>query len=121
VNLPYPLLAALLGAVGFATIEITSRVRGVFAALTPTVWGDATVYVVATVSLALLFLPAFRAARGLASFGAATLYLVLFPPWTAAMAGALDLTIRSAWGDPVRSRARSSSNRSTSRSPSRST
>lgn len=100
-NLPYPLLATVIGAIGFATIEIVSRVRGLYTALTSTVWGDALVYVIATVTLAAAFLPVFRRTRGLASFASALGFVIAYLPWAAAIAGVLDLTMRGAWADPV--------------------
>ncbi len=93
----YPLLALVLGALGFAAIEVAGAAAGVRTALGPSLWLDALTYAIATLLLALAFAPAFRRARGLSVLGLVLGFLLLYAPLTAVLAGVLDLTVNGGW------------------------
>lgn len=95
----YALGAVLLGLLGAAAIEVAGRSVGVRTALTPSFALDAAAYALATLVLAALFAGAFRRSRGWRSVLAALAFLLLFAPLTAAVAGAIDLSVGGWWGE----------------------
>ena len=97
-RIPYPALALAIGLVGFAAIELSGVLLGMMTALTPWVWLDALSYGLGTLLLALAFAPLFRRARGAGVVGAVVLFLLLYAPLVAVIAGALELTVAGGWG-----------------------
>lgn len=96
----YALAAVLLGLAGFAAIEIAGRSVGVRTALGPSLALDAVAYALSTLVLAALFAAPLRRARGWSAALTGLAFIVLFAPLTAALAGAIDLTLGGWWGEP---------------------
>ena len=94
----YALAAVLLGLIGFAAIEVAGQSVGVRTALGPSLALDASAYALATLALAALFAAPFRRSRGWRALLAGVAFILLFAPLTAALAGALDLTLGGWWG-----------------------
>jgi len=94
----YALAAVLLGLIGFAAIEIAGQSVGVRTALGPSLALDAAVYALATLALAAVFASTFRRSRGWRAVLAGLAFMLLFAPLTAALAGAIDLTLGGWWG-----------------------
>ena len=95
----YALAAVLLGLIGFAAIEVAGRSVGVRTALGPSLALDAAAYALATLALAALFAAPFRRSRGVRAVLAGVAFMLLFAPLTAALAGAMDLTLGGWWGE----------------------
>lgn len=97
-NLGFVGLAGLVGAVGFAAIELTGRAVGVRTAMTPSLWLDGAAFALAAMMLAALYNRAW-AQGGLARrVGAAVAYVALYPLLTAVLAGLAELTFLGGWG-----------------------
>lgn len=94
----YALAAVLLGLIGFAAIEVAGRSIGVRTALGPSLALDAAAYAMATLILAALFAAAFRRSRASRALLTGLVFILLFAPLTAALAGAIDLTLGGWWG-----------------------
>jgi hypothetical protein len=92
------LLALLLGLIGFAVVEAASRSQGLFTALTPYLWLDATVYALATLLLAWAFSPAFRRGRAWTLPLSVLAFVVAFAPLAAVLGAAAGLTLDGLWG-----------------------
>lgn len=95
----YALGAVLLGLLGAAAIEVAGRSVGVRTALTPSFALDAAAYALATLLLAALFAGALRRSRGWRAVLAGLAFVLLFAPLTAALAGAIDLSVGGWWGE----------------------
>jgi hypothetical protein len=99
-RISYAALAVALGLLGFAAIEVTGAALGLITAITRSAWLDGFAYTLGTLLLALAFAPLFRRARGAGAAGAITLFLLLYAPLVAVIAGVLELTVTRAWGFP---------------------
>jgi len=96
----FGLLAALLGAAGFAAVEIAGRASGVRTALSSSLTVDLLAFTLAAVVLALACRGAWARGGWLRVAGTSLAYLVLFPLLTAILAGVADLTVRGGWAYP---------------------
>ena len=97
-RLTYPVVAILVGLVGFAGVEAAGMATGTITAITRSVWLDAVSYALGTLLLGLAFAPLFRRASGVAVVGVVVAFLLPYAPLVAALAGALELTVTGAWG-----------------------
>lgn len=97
-RLPFGVLAFVLGVVGFAAIEIGGTTTGAITGMTRSVLLDAVAYGVGTLLVAALLAPLLRGAGVLAFVGVALLFLVLYVPAVALVAGIAELTLTGTWG-----------------------
>jgi hypothetical protein len=97
-KIPYPVVAILVGLVGFAGVELAGMATGTITAITRSVWLDAVSYALGTLLLGVAFAPLFRRAAGVAVVGVVVAFLLLYAPLVAALAGVLELTVTGAWG-----------------------
>lgn len=97
-NARYALTALALGLVGFAAIEVAGSLLGVRTALGPSLALDAAAYALATLLLATLLRAPLARAGGLRALGPTLVFVLLFAPLTALLAGAADLTLLGGWG-----------------------
>jgi hypothetical protein len=93
-------LALAIGLVGFAAIETAGRLTGTLTAMTDSLALDAIAYALGTVILTLVLAPLLRRARGVAVAGVVLLFLLLYAPLVAVIAGAFELTASGTWGVP---------------------
>jgi hypothetical protein len=95
----YPLAAALVGLVGFAAVEFATQTLGVPAGLTTSLWADALIYALTSVTLALTFRPALRRARRWKLFLLPVGHLLLFAPLAGLFGALVGLSLEGNWGE----------------------
>jgi len=94
----YPLAAALVGLIGFAAVEFAAQTLGVIAALTTSLWADAFIYALTSVTLALIFRPALRRARRWTLLLLPVGHLLLFAPLAGLLGAVVGLSLEGSWG-----------------------
>jgi len=97
-KLPFGVLAFVLGVIGFAAIEIGGTTTGAITGMTHSLLLDAAAFGLGTLLVAMLLAPLLRRAGILAFVGVTLLFLVLYVPAVALLAGIAELTLSGTWG-----------------------